>query len=408
MGFNPLKEEGVPLEKQFLNWTELNLQPYDKHTVDPYTRSRVICLNGMEFEAQRFSHQFARNTSDLDLRQSLALVRRIEQEQQKAISGLVPGNESTLEHTIGYEQMEIDLTAYLARSEPDPLIKDALDFGLLEDFDHLYRYANLLDMLEGKKAESIIGRLTEVIPGRPTVAEHRHPYDEIRRSFKHETADILTKLHVLTIVGAEQQTLNFYNNAADRFSDPLARGLYQEIAQIEEQHLTHYESLLDADASWLEMLVLHEYNECYLYYSFMQQERDSRLKQIWEHHLAMEIEHLKKAAELIQQYEGRDAEEFLPAEFPHLTLFESNIDYVRDILRAQIDLTGRETDFVPVEELSETHRYFDYQQKVNINGDVPSQHVIEKHIQELGRDYRLELRGPHPVERFRELEAVTR
>jgi len=81
---------------------------------------------------------------------------------------------------------------------------------------------------------------------------------------------------------------------------------------------------------------------------------------------------------------------------------------VRDILRAQIDLTGRETDFVPVETLADTHRYFDYQQKVNINGDVPSQHVIEKHIQQHGREYRLDLRGPHPVERFRELEAVAR
>jgi len=67
--------------------------------------------------------------------------------------------------------------------------------------------------------------------------------------------------------------------------------------------VTHYESLLDAGASWFEMLVLHEYNECYLYYSFMQQESDTRLKKIWEQHLAMEIEHLKKPLELMQQYE---------------------------------------------------------------------------------------------------------
>ena len=38
-------------------------------------------------------------------------------------------------------------------------------FGLLEDFDHLYRYANLLELLEGKKAEAIVQGLTDVLPG---------------------------------------------------------------------------------------------------------------------------------------------------------------------------------------------------------------------------------------------------
>ena len=36
----------------------------------------------------------------------------------------------------------------LAMREPDKRVKAALDFALLEDFDHLYRYADLLDMLE--------------------------------------------------------------------------------------------------------------------------------------------------------------------------------------------------------------------------------------------------------------------
>jgi hypothetical protein len=55
-------------------------------------------------------------------------------------------NESILEHTIGYEQLAVDLTAELAKREVDCYVKTALDFALLEDFDHLYRYANLLEM----------------------------------------------------------------------------------------------------------------------------------------------------------------------------------------------------------------------------------------------------------------------
>ena len=32
----------------------------------------------------------------------------------------------------------------------DPYLRQVYEFGLLEDFDHLYRYANLYSLLEGK------------------------------------------------------------------------------------------------------------------------------------------------------------------------------------------------------------------------------------------------------------------
>ena len=59
MGFNPLEEKGTPMEKQFKNWSELNVQPYNKNEVHPYTRTRCILMNGIEVEAALFSHQFA-------------------------------------------------------------------------------------------------------------------------------------------------------------------------------------------------------------------------------------------------------------------------------------------------------------------------------------------------------------
>jgi len=42
----------------------------------------------------------------------------------------------------------VDLTANLAKNEPDSYVKQTLDFALLEDFDHLYRYACLYDYIE--------------------------------------------------------------------------------------------------------------------------------------------------------------------------------------------------------------------------------------------------------------------
>ncbi|WP_119461472.1 hypothetical protein [Rhodospirillaceae bacterium SYSU D60014] len=401
MGFNPLQEKGIPIDRQFRNWSELNVKPYDKNSVDPYTQCRVITMNGIEVEAVMFSHQFARHTTDLDLKRQLALVRRAEQQQQKAVCWLVPGEASNLETVIGYEQVAVDLTAWVAQNEPNPYARQAYEFGLLEDFDHLYRYANLMDMLEGKKAEKIVKGLTEITPGRPTIAEHRHPMDDVRKPLDRNKDDPRSLLHALTITAAEQQTMNYYMNIGNRPTEPMARGLYLEIAQIEEQHVTHYESLLDAGASWAEMLVLHEYNECYLYYSFMQQEPDPRIRQIWELHLAMEIEHLRIACELMRQTDKKDPEAMLPKELPEAVTFQSNKEYVRQVLGSQINLTANETEFVPVETLAPDHRYFAYQRVVNGHGPVPSEQVIDKHVKAKGREYRLEVIGPSPVEEFR-------
>ncbi len=403
---NPFKEKGIPIEEQLTNWTEANPKPYDKNSVHPYTRTRVIFMNGIETEGAIFGHQFARHTDDMELKQKLALTRRLEQQQQKMINWLIPANESVLEATIGYEQVAVDLTAFLARTEPDPYAKAVLDFALLEDFDHLYRYANLMEMTEGKKAEKVTGEFTEITIGRPTVAEHRHPFDDVRKHYNSAKADILTKLHAVTITAAEQQTMNFYMNVGNRPETMEGRGLYLEIAQIEEQHVTHYESLMDPRTSWFEQLVLHEYNECWLYYSMMQQEPDARIKKIWEKHLNMEIEHLKIASELMKKYEKKDPEDMYPKALPDILKFESNIDYVRQIMAEQTDYNALETEFVPAEKIPKDSRYDMYQYKVNYGG-APSQKVIESYIKKNGEDYRQELKGPHPVERFRDRKAVS-
>jgi hypothetical protein len=397
--FNPLEEKGMPLEKQFRNWSELNVTPYDKDNVEAYTQTRVITMNGIEVESVFHSHQFARHCPDNDIRRQLAAVRRVEQQQQKAVNWLTPGNASNLEVTIGYEQVAVDLTAGVAQQEPDPYLKQVYEFGLLEDFDHLYRYADLMELLENKKAEKIVDSLTEVMPGRPTIFEHRHPYDDIRRPMDGRAADSVSVLNALTILSAEQQTMNFYMNVGNRPTEPLARALYLEIAQIEEQHVSHYESILDPNMSWFEGLVWHEYNECYLYHSFMNQEPDARIRRIWELHLFMEIEHLRLACELMKQQEKRDPAEFLPKSLPEPIVFKSNKEFVRQVLANQVDLTANFEDFVPMEQAPD--RYHQYQNIVNGNGLVPSEAVIDEIVRQKGRDYRVEVEGPHPVQKFR-------
>jgi hypothetical protein len=61
-----------------------------------------------------FSHQFARNTDNPEVRLALALQRRIDQQQQKVVNGLNPGNQTPLETTIGYEQVAVDASGRLS------------------------------------------------------------------------------------------------------------------------------------------------------------------------------------------------------------------------------------------------------------------------------------------------------
>ena len=91
MTFNPLQERGIPLDKQLRNWRELNVMPIDPDHADPYTRCRIIAMNGIETEAIFFSHHLARHCPDTELKRQLARTRYIEAQQQKVVNWLLPG-----------------------------------------------------------------------------------------------------------------------------------------------------------------------------------------------------------------------------------------------------------------------------------------------------------------------------
>jgi hypothetical protein len=398
MGFNPLEHQGIPLDRQLRTWRELDVEPVDPDRGDPYTKCRIICMNGIEVEAIMFSHHFARHCPDPEVKRQLAQVRSIEQQQQKAVNWLLPGLASVLETTISYEQVAVDLTGWVARHEPDPYLRQAYEFGVLEDFDHLYRYANLYEMIEHRKAEAIVDGLTEVMPGRPTKFHHRHPVDNVRDPYDRTTVNPLSRLHALTIMAAEQQTMNFYMNVGPQYMEPIARRLYQEIGLIEEEHVTHYESLVDPGETWWEQLVTHEYNECYLYHSFMEQESDPKVKAIWELHLAMELEHLRIACDGMRAHEGREPREILAPELPNVLTFEQNKEFVRHLLDTQIDLTTLGAGYV-----RDAHERFEkLQEGIHGGEEPPSEQVMTQHREMFGREYRLETEGPHPVESLRE------
>jgi len=178
MAISLLTDKGTPIDQQKFTWKDLVQKPISKMNVDAFTRVRIILMNGIESEAVRFGHSCARMNKALQA--PLAKVRRTEQHQQTMVNWLLPADESPLETTIGYEQVAVEVTASLARVEPDPYIAQVLRYGLLEDFDHLYRYSALLDRLQGVDANTITQGYTDIVPGRPTVEEHRDPMDDLR------------------------------------------------------------------------------------------------------------------------------------------------------------------------------------------------------------------------------------
>lgn len=398
---NPFYEEkAVPVDGTFKELKCLSLKPYNKDTASPYTKTRMILMNGTEFEANWFMHQFNRHCNNNDLRRELANVRRHEQQQQKMIASLRPLDETDLETTIAYEQLAVDLTAILARHVKDENVKSALNFALLEDFDHLYRFSNLLEMEEGKSAAELVGKYTEIMPGRPTISEHRHPFDSINKFICNMSADPFTKLTTNIITGAEQQTMNYYMNIANIHKSEMGRKLYSEIAMIEEQHVTEYGSLLDTNCTWLENWVMHEYTECYLYYSCYADETDEDIKAVYEQMYYEECGHLQKAAEMLEKYEGKEWKCLFPCggDFPELLRFEGNIDYVRDVIENTVYFTKDREGYVDIKDVSEKSDFRKYNKQVcKTENGVPSHMVIKEYIDKNGEDYRVQVKE-HPIE----------
>jgi rubrerythrin len=384
MAMNPYNERGIPLERQLRTWKQVALPPFRKQDVDAFTRCRVILMNGIEMEAGIFSHAFARVCDDPELKASLATLRHVEHQQQNTINWLNPADQSVLETTIAYEQVAIELTAYLARTEPDEYVKQAFDFGLLEDFDHLYRYAQLLDLIHGKDPNEILQGRTDVLAARPTQDHHNEPFLRLLNHYEKTRAHPRSKVNVLTLLAGEQQTMNFYKTVGNSYGSPEARQLYAEISTVEEEHVTQYESLMDPTETWLEKWVLHEFTECANYYTCHETETDPRLRQLWETFLALELTHLKIAGDALRRLQGKEPQEITGAELPTPATFESNREYVTGVLQETSDLRlvagGK---WARIAELPGDWPSFAYQRVVNADG-APSESVVRLRMDAAG------------------------
>ncbi|HWO43353.1 MAG TPA: hypothetical protein VNO43_16285 [Candidatus Eisenbacteria bacterium] len=372
MALDLMKEKGVPIDRQLFTWRDIVQVPVSKLNDDALTKVRIVLMNGIESESIRFQHACARMNKELQL--PLAQVRRIEQFQQTTINWLLPPDLSPLETTLVFEQVAIEVTASVAQNEPDPYLAQVFRFGLLEDFDHLYRYSALYERVEGKDPNNILQSYTDILPGRPTAEEHRAPEDDLRDCYDRSKAAPITKVNAYTIMAGEHQTHDYYMTVGPQFADPLARQLYAEIAAIEEQHVTQYESLIDPNESWLEKWLLHEVNEIYNYMSCQQYEGNRKVKSIWERFMDYELGQLHFVMDLFKTIEKRDPAEVVPQRLPEPIKYESHRKFVRRVLENEVQLRAKGAQFVDKAQEGQASRKA--REQLNQHG-APSEIVAE-------------------------------
>jgi hypothetical protein len=392
------KEKGIPIDKQRFDWQDLTPIPTSKLDDDAMTRVRIILMNGIESNAVRTQHAWAR--SNTELRLALARIRRIEHHQQTMVNWLLPADLSPLETTIAFEQVAIEVTASVAQHEPDPYLAQVYRFGLLEDFDHLYRFSALMDRVYGMDSNSILQNYTDVMPGRPTAVEHRAPEDDLRKNYDRTKAAPLTKLHAVTITAGENQTHDYYMTIGPMFADTIARQLYAEIASIEEQHVTQYESLLDPTETLLEKWLMHEVAEIYNYFSCVQYETNPRIKAIWERMLNYELGHFHFVEQLFKKTEKRDLFDIVPLSLPEPIDYRQHRKFVREVLENEVDLRARGTEFISKDEEKPDSPSVRYREHMNAKvspSEVAAAGYRWKPGTEIAEDFRLVRRDEEEV-----------
>src|SRR5690606_19016508 len=227
------------------------------------------------------------------------------------------------------------------------------------------------DRLEGRAANNVWQGSTVSVPGSPTGVEQPHPPEDVRSPCARRSAPASCTVLAANITAFATQTHAYCFNTVPLCAFPMPRGLYAEIASIEEQHVTQYGCLQDPDESPLEKWLIQEATEAYLYRSCAESEPNPRSRAIWERFLDYELGHLQLARKLFEDHERRDAAEVLSST-PALLKFQSQRDFVRQVLDQEVGYRVIGTEFNSAG--NESERTLGYRASINADGS-PSQAV---------------------------------
>jgi hypothetical protein len=329
--FNPLDHDGIPLDRQTGDWRELTVTGIDPEQVEPYTRCRIVAMSGIENAAVRFDRQAGRLATDPELRGRFELLRSVEARQRHTVAGLLAQPRTVLETALTYEEAAVDLDSWLARMEPDQPRRQVYECDALEDFQHVYRYAELLDGVQRRRPSHLVDEVAEMLPDR---SEEPQPGEDAANE---PSSHPLSMLNAITMLAIEQQTADFYDSVDADVLEPPVRPVYRELSWAEREQVERHQALVDPGPSPWEQLVAREYNECRLYYAFLDQESDRRIRAVWELNLQMELAHLRLAGELLRRFDGREPAEVVGAGLPDPPGFDANRLFLRRLLATHLD-----------------------------------------------------------------------
>lgn len=384
----PSLEQGLrPLEKLM----QQTLLPPES----PYSRERVLLAEAMEaFSAHELLHTLPCLASQEE-RRDAALLRRVETQQRALLIPYSLPEETDCGHALLLSALAMELTAVLAQCMREGSLRQLLHFLLPEFLDECYRLSNMMLLLGQGPAQELLAGYTEIMPGRPLIACHRHPYDEICFPLvSDDPLESMTPILLCAVLDAQQR---FFLHAAERTGDALARALYLELSWIAASHHGQVFSMLPSRKP-LETLFFTQYAEAYIYDSLAKDEELPFLRQFFLEERENEMAHLKKITRCMEK-SGAPLP-ILAADPPRLRL-GPNKGYIRDVLQ-NVGITALRERLTPVGELPNGADFFRYQQRVCPHPrEIPSHLAVARVIEAYGEDYRFEI-APHPIELLRD------
>src|SRR5690606_8427459 len=114
----------------------------------------------------------------------------------------------------------------------------------------------------------------------------------------------------------------------------------------------------------------------YNYYGCVQSEGNARIKAIWERFLEYELGQLRFVADLLEKHERRDAAEVLNEKITEPIRFVSHRQFVREVLRKEVDFRANGSEIVPKSALPARHRSEEFRNQLNRDGS-PSDRVAQ-------------------------------
>ena len=362
--------------------------PRPMASLDQPARERLLLAALLE----RAHAAFTAEPAFADARRALAPLRRAALLRTLSLGARLPAC-PPVEEAVRLEQLEADLTAALHALPGAKRVQPALAFALLEETDQLYRFSNLMDIEQERPAEAVTGGRAEITPGRPCVSAHRHPLDSVFQPLDCRAAPQGASLAVALMAPLERLIASHYAARAAEAVDPLSRSLFAEMALIEEQHATQYESLWDPRRAPLDNLLLRARALGYAYYSLRAMETNDALRRIWSAHLE-EVQSDARAVSSLLPEGAAQGEEPFPPPF----LFGDTAALARALMPRQATLTMLEDSLVPAGQLPGDCRYFAWQRDLCGDGAaMPSHRVVARYAARYGTDYRFE-RRPSPIE----------